>query len=148
MVMSPRLISASRRKLLLRSDSPAFMPRTSTPPVACTVEIAIAAWLEAGTLALLLHRRVPGLRYGPLGRVALLTAIASAVATVVGVLIRNGLLTVTASWPTVIGLSVLIVAVSAAFSVAFLAAARALRIAELPAIVGLMVDALRRPRRS
>jgi len=38
--------------------------------------------------------------------------------------------------------------VTAAFGLAFLVVARALRIAELPAIVGLMVSALRRPGRA
>jgi putative peptidoglycan lipid II flippase len=110
--------------------------------------IAIAAWLEAGTLAVILARRVPSLRYGPLGRVAALTIIAALVATLAGVLVRNGVLGATASWPAFIGLTLVIVVVTAAFGLVFLVAARALRIAELPAIVGLMVDALRRPRRS
>jgi hypothetical protein len=46
------------------------------------------------------------------------------------------------------GLVAVIAVVSAAFGVSFAGAALALRIDDLRSIVGLMVDALRRPRRS
>jgi putative peptidoglycan lipid II flippase len=110
--------------------------------------IAIAAWLEAGALALLLHRRIAQLRLGVVGRTAALTGVATVVAALVGVGVREFLIGATETLPTAIGLLIVILAVAGAFGLVFLAAARALRIAELPAIVGLMVDAFRSPRRS
>jgi putative peptidoglycan lipid II flippase len=110
--------------------------------------IAIAAWLEAGTLAILLHRRIPTLRYGAIGRTAVLTGVATIAAAAIGIIVRNTLVTATDGWPTFVALVAVIAIVGALFSGVFVLAARALRIAELPAIVGLMVDALRRPRRS
>jgi putative peptidoglycan lipid II flippase len=110
--------------------------------------IAIAAWLEAGTLALLLHRRVAALQYGVIGRTALLTGIATLVAALAGVVVREVADPVAASMPSFVASIAVIAATTIAFGGVFLVAARALRITELPAIVGLMVDALRRPRRS
>ncbi len=110
--------------------------------------IAIAAWLEAGTLAILLHRRIAALHYGVIGRTAVLTTIATAVAAVAGAVIREVVGSATETMPTLLELLVVITAATAVFGAVFLIMARALRIAELPAIVGLMVDAFRRPRRS
>jgi putative peptidoglycan lipid II flippase len=110
--------------------------------------IAIAAWLEAGLLAVLLHRRIAGLHYGVIGRTAVLTALATIIASVVGIPLRNTIIDATAAWPTIVGLLAVIAVVGVVYSAIFLVAARALRIAELPAIVGLMVDALPRRRRS
>jgi hypothetical protein len=50
--------------------------------------------------------------------------------------------------PSFIALVAVIAVTTIAFGAVFLAVARALRITELPAIVGLMVDAFRRPRRA
>jgi putative peptidoglycan lipid II flippase len=110
--------------------------------------IAIAAWLEAGTLAVLLHRRIPDLHYRVLGRTAVLTSMATALALAIGWGVRELISGATASWPAFAGLVTVIALVTVVFGATFLAVARALRIAELPAIVGLMVDVLRRPRRS
>ncbi len=110
--------------------------------------IATAAWLEAGALAALLHRRNAALRFGLVGRTMLLTAVASVIAAAAGILVRGAIAEVAASMSAVVGSAVVIAAVTAVFGAVFLLSARALRIAELPAIVGLMVDALRRPRPS
>ncbi len=107
--------------------------------------IAIAAWLEAGTLALLLVRRVDGLHYGAIWRTALLTGAATALATVVGLVARNGILGATPTLPSTLSILLVMAVVTAAFGATFLLVARALRIAELPAMVGIMLSALRRP---
>ena len=108
--------------------------------------IAIAAWLEAGALAALLHRRDRDIDFAVLGRTAALTAVASAVAAGVGLAVQAAIAQPVAELPGAVRSAIVIVAVTAAYAAAFLGAARALRIAELPAIVGLMVAALRRPR--
>jgi hypothetical protein len=54
----------------------------------------------------------------------------------------------TAGRAGIAGLATVIAIVTAAFGVSFAGAALALRIDDLRSIVGLMVDALRRPRRS
>lgn len=113
-----------------------------------SLAIAIAAWIEAIGLAAILHRRIPALHYGVLGRTAALTTIATLLALAVGWFVREWASGLVADLPRAVGLVVVIGLVTAAFGAVFLVVARALRIAELPAIVGLMVDALRRPRRS
>jgi len=110
--------------------------------------IAIAAWLEAGSLALLLVRRVDGLHYAAIWKTGVLTAIATVVATVIGIVVRDGVDGATGSLPATVGILVVMAVVTVAFGLGFLVVARALRIAELPAIVGLMVSALRRPGRA
>ncbi len=119
--------------------------------------IAIAAWLEAAALLILLRRRIPTLVLGAVGRAAALTAIATVAAAVVGAVVLDQVERLLGLDPTQVagewlsrvpGLAVTIMVVAAAFGGVFVLAATALRIAELPAIVGLMVDALRRPRRS
>jgi putative peptidoglycan lipid II flippase len=110
--------------------------------------IAVAAWLEASTLALLLHRRNADLHYGIIGRTALLTGGATALAALAGAVVRGVVVDATAGYPTIIGLVAVLGTVTIAFGAVFVVVARALRIAELPAIVGLMVDSIRRPGRS
>ncbi|CAN5520309.1 murein biosynthesis integral membrane protein MurJ [soil metagenome] len=116
--------------------------------------IAVAAWLEAATLLVLLLRRVDGLRVDEVlsvgGRAALATAAATAVALGVQRLIATALLDVpiAGGLAALPGLVATIALVSVAFGVTFALAALALRITELRSIVGLMIDALRRPRRT
>lgn len=123
-----------------------FVGPLGLPGVA--LAIAIAAWLEAGILAVLLHRRIAALHYGVIGRTALLTGVATAIAALAGAVVREIVGSATASLPTLVGGLAVIGAATTVFAAVFLVAARALRIAELPAIVGLMVDAFRRPRPS
>lgn len=115
--------------------------------------IAIAAWLEAVALLVILRRREGPLGLAAVGSVAVRTAVASTVAGAIalavhgaagGALMPDPASAGRAGIPTLIGI---IVVVAAAFAAGFVAAALALRIAELRAIVAIMVDALRRPRR-
>jgi putative peptidoglycan lipid II flippase len=116
------------------------------------IAIAIAAYLEAGALTLLLRRREGPLGLAAVGSVAVRTLVATALATLVGVVTRLLAEPALVPDPTsvrgtgLIGLIVVMVVVSLAFAVIFATSALALRIAELRSIVGIMVDALRRPR--
>jgi putative peptidoglycan lipid II flippase len=116
--------------------------------------IAIAAWLEAGTLLVLLLRRVRDLDLRDVGSVALRTVVATALASVVGValqvLLEDAQLTdpVTGGLAEIPGLLVTMAVVTLAFGAVFVVLALALRITELRSIVGLVFDALRHPRRS
>jgi putative peptidoglycan lipid II flippase len=106
--------------------------------------IAIAVWVEALILFALLERLLPGFGLAGLARVAVESAVGTIVATAVGL----GVITVIDS---VIGLApgrlALVgegVAVTLAFGLAYLAVSLVLRIPELPTIVGVMTDLLRR----
>jgi putative peptidoglycan lipid II flippase len=116
------------------------------------IAIAIAAYLEAGALTVLLRRREGPLGLAAVASVATRTVVATALAALVGVVTR--LLVEPALVPDpmsvrgagLIALIVVMTIVSIAFAATFVASALALRIAELRSIVGIMVDALRRPR--
>ncbi len=116
--------------------------------------IAIAAWLEAAALLVLLRRTVGRLGLSAVASLTVRTAIAATVAAgaarlvdgIVGPALApdlpfGGL----AAFP---GLVAVIVLVGVTFTGIFLGAALALRIGELRSIVAIMVDALRRPRPS
>jgi putative peptidoglycan lipid II flippase len=116
--------------------------------------IAIAAWLEASALTVLLRRRE-----GPLGlasildvgvRVVVASAIAGVIATFVHLLIGPVLAPdpATLGRAGIPGLAAVIVLVGAAFASAFWVMAFALRIDDARTIVAIMVDAMRRPRRT
>jgi putative peptidoglycan lipid II flippase len=114
--------------------------------------IATAAWLEAATLAILLRRRLGPLDLAGVGSVALRTAIASAAAGLAGLGVRalldDVLVVPSASGglATAVAAALTMLAVGAVFAATFALAALALRIDDLRSIVGLMVDAIRRPR--
>ena len=115
--------------------------------------IAIAAWLEAALLLILLVKGVHGLGLPVVASVAARTLLATVPAAIVGVVtetIVGGALLgdVSTGVRAIPGLAVTILAVAATFGVVFLVAALALRITELRSIVEVMVDALRRPRRT
>ena len=116
--------------------------------------IAIAAWLEAGALIVLLRRREGRLGLAAAAWLGARTALASAVAGAVAVLIRGVVEPALAPDPAALGraeipgLIAVIVLVTAAFAATFVVAALALRITELRSIVAIMVDAFHRPRRS
>jgi putative peptidoglycan lipid II flippase len=122
--------------------------------VGIAAAVAVAAWLEAATLLIALRRRIGELRLWGVGDVAVRTLVATAVATAVALAVRTVVGGALAPEPATAGLAglpgllVTIAAVGAAFGATFVLAALALRIGELRSIVGLMVDALRRPRRS
>jgi putative peptidoglycan lipid II flippase len=114
--------------------------------------IAVAAWIEAGALLLLLRRREGPLGLASVGSVAARTLVATALATLVGVVTRLFVEPVLVADPAAagrggaLGLVAVMVVVSVVFGALFVVSALALRIGELRSIVALMVDALRRPR--
>jgi putative peptidoglycan lipid II flippase len=116
--------------------------------------IAIAAWLEAGALALILHRRVRTLSYRGVWVVAARSVVATALAGLVGFAVRLAVGGALVPDPTsteasgIVPLTVTIVVTSVAFGLAFIVAALMLRIHELRSIVEIMVHAIRRPERA
>jgi putative peptidoglycan lipid II flippase len=110
--------------------------------------IAIAAWVEAVLLAVVLRRRVPHLGLRDLGGVALEaiagTLIAGAIAVGVAALIERLL----GSTPTTLAVIGEGLVVTLTFGLVYAAVSLVLRIPELTTIVELMVDVVRRPFRS
>jgi putative peptidoglycan lipid II flippase len=110
--------------------------------------IAIGAWLEALLLLGILRSRVDELELTPLALVGVRSLVATAVASVVALALNGGLgLTGVADAGT-IALAIRIAVVSAVGFGVYALLALALRIPELPSIVGVMADLLRRPRRA
>ncbi len=110
--------------------------------------IAIAAWVEAGSLLLVLGRRVPTFERWGIVRVLAETAAAALGGALVGAAVASALAPMLA--PGVAKVSILAgtVAATLAGGAVFLGAAVALRIPELPSIVELVTDLIRRRRRS
>ena len=110
--------------------------------------IAVAAWIEAILLTIVVHARVPHLVLRGLGRVTVEaaggTVVAGAIAVGV-VALSERLLGDEPSRLALIGESVV---VTAAFGLAFAAVSLVLRIPELASIVEVMVDVIRRPFRT
>jgi putative peptidoglycan lipid II flippase len=110
--------------------------------------IAVAAWVEAAVLLLLLTRRLPAMGLGDLVRVGLEAALATVVAGALGLLTVytiDGFIGPDPGWLALVGQS-LVTAV--AFGLAYLALSLVLRIPELPSIISVMTDLLRRRGRS
>ena len=116
--------------------------------------MALAAWLEAGILVVILRRRVSAFRMGGVASVAVRTALAAALAAAIGAVVHGLVGPALAPDPigggaaTILGLAATVIIVAAVYAGVFVAAALALRIDDLRSIVELMIDALRRPRRS
>jgi putative peptidoglycan lipid II flippase len=116
--------------------------------------IALAAWLEATVLLVLLRRRVGRLGFAAVAWLGLRVLLATAIAGLIGLVAHDKVAPVLSPDPAaggfanVPGLIAVIAIVSAVYGAVFVVAALALRIEELRSIVGIMVDALRRPRRS
>ncbi len=110
--------------------------------------IAIAAWLEALALLVILDHRLRDFRAAGLIGVGLASIAATAVASAIGVATLTVLQSALGVEPGRIVLLVQIVVVSAVFAAVYALGSLVLRIPELPSIVGVMVDVLRRPRRS
>ena len=110
--------------------------------------IAIAAWVEALALIVVLRRRLPSFPLAGMGRVALEalggSVVAGAVAFV-AVQAISGWLGTTPGW---FGLVAEVTVAGLAFGLVYAAISLALRIPELPTIVGVMADVLRRPGRA
>jgi peptidoglycan biosynthesis protein MviN/MurJ (putative lipid II flippase) len=110
--------------------------------------IAIGAWIEAAMLLVILRGRVVELELGPVWAVAVRSLIATVIASVAAIALNGGLAIVAGPEPGVFALAVQIAVVSAAGFGVYALIAHALRIQELPSIVGIMADLLRRPRRA
>lgn len=110
--------------------------------------IAIAAWVEAAVLLVMLGRHVPTFEPRSIIRVLSESVVASAVAAGVAILIAGGL----GGWlgPSSHKLAILAgtTVATAIAGAAFLGVAVVLRIPELPSIVGLVTDQIRHRRRS
>jgi putative peptidoglycan lipid II flippase len=118
------------------------------------VAIATAAWLEAAALTVLLRRREGLLGFAAITDVAVRVLVASAIAGAIAIFVHLLVGSVLAPDPSTLGrpgipgLAAVIVIVTAAFASAFWVLAFALRIDDARSIVAIMVDAIRRPRRT
>ncbi len=112
------------------------------------VAIAVAAWLEALVLLAILHHRLPHFELTGLTRVSVEavagSAIAGLAAAVVLGAVAGALGPDAGRWLSVIEATI----VSLVFGTVYAFLSVALRIPELPSIVGVMADVLRRPVRS
>ncbi len=106
--------------------------------------IAIAAWIEAVVLLALLTRRLPTLAVGDVIRVGLEAALATIVAGALALLALyaiDGFIGPRPGWLALVAQSLV---VGVAFGVVYLALSLVLRIPELPSIVAIMTDLVRR----
>jgi putative peptidoglycan lipid II flippase len=110
--------------------------------------IAIGAWIEMAILLVLLRRRVHELSIGPIFLVFLRSLIATVLAAAVAFALRGGLALVAGPDPGEIGLVLRLAVVGGVGLAIYAGLAALLRIPELPSIVGVMADLLRRPRRA
>lgn len=116
--------------------------------------IAVAAWLEAAALIVLLRRREGPLGLGGVVSVATRTLVATGLAALVAIVVHLLVGPSLAPDPATLGragipgMAALIILATVAFGAMFVVTALALRITELRSIVGIMVDALRRPRQA
>jgi putative peptidoglycan lipid II flippase len=110
--------------------------------------IAIGAWVEALILLGILRWRLPTLELGGIARVFLEASVASLVASLVAigtVRFLDGLIGLDPGKAAILAETILATVTG---GLAFIAMSLVLRIPELPTIVGVMGDLIRRPRRS
>jgi putative peptidoglycan lipid II flippase len=112
------------------------------------VAIAAAAWIEALALLAILHHRLPHFEVRGLARVGIEAVVGSALAGAVAFLASGWLTDVLGIHPGRLVLVGQLILVSLVFSLVYAALSLVLRIPELPSIVGVMADVLRRPARS
>jgi putative peptidoglycan lipid II flippase len=110
--------------------------------------IAAAAWIEALALVAILHHRLPHFELRGLVRVAIEAATGSVLAGAVAFLASGWLTDALGVHPGRLVLVGQVILVSLVFSLVYAAISLVLRIPELPSIVGVMADVLRRPARS
>jgi putative peptidoglycan lipid II flippase len=106
--------------------------------------IAIGAWSEAIVLLVLLRRRIPALPVGGIVRVVLEAGLAAFIASALalgGVYVVDGLI---GTDPGKLALIAQMIVSGTVFAVTYAALSLALRIPELPAIITVMSDLLRR----
>jgi putative peptidoglycan lipid II flippase len=110
--------------------------------------IAIAAWVEALALLVILRLRIETLRFGGLARVSLQAVVGTAIASVLAFGAETLLRGAVGPDPSALVLVVVAGLVTALFAIAYAAVALVLRIPELASIVEVMADLTRRVRRS
>ena len=110
--------------------------------------IAVAAWIEAFALLAILHHRLPHFELRGLARVGIEAVVGSALAGAVAFLADGWLTGAIGTDPGRLVLVVEVTLVSLVFGLVYAALSLVLRIPELPSIVGVMADVLRRPARS
>ena len=110
--------------------------------------IAAAAWIEALALLAILHHRLPHFEVRGLARVGIEAVVGSALAGAVAFLASGWLTDALGAHPGRMVLVGQLILVSLVFSLVYAALSLVLRIPELPSIVGVMADVLRRPARS
>ncbi|MEA2611065.1 MAG: putative peptidoglycan lipid flippase [Chloroflexota bacterium] len=110
--------------------------------------IAIAAWLEALALLALIRRRVAHFELRGMTRVALEALAGSGIAGAAAFFGQGWITGAVGATPGRPVLAVEVALVGLLFGLVYVAVSLVLRIPELPSIVGVMVDVLRRPARS
>ncbi len=110
--------------------------------------IALAAWVEALVLLVVLRSRIDGLAVGGLARVGVQALVGSVVASTLAFGAITVLGEVIGPNPTAAWLVVEILVTSALFGLAYATVSVVLRIPELASIVGVMADLIRRAPRS
>ncbi len=110
--------------------------------------IAVAAWIEAAVLIVLLTRRLPSLGVGDVVRVGLEAALATVVAGALGLLALYAIDGLIGPDPGPLALVAQSVLVTVAFGAVYLVLSVVLRIPELASMIALMTDLLHRRGRS
>jgi putative peptidoglycan lipid II flippase len=110
--------------------------------------IALAAWIEALVLLAILYRRLHHFELRGLGRVGVESVVGSIAAGVAAYAVLELVRGLLGTEPGRLVLIVEAAIVSVAFGAVYAVVSVALRIPELPSIVGVMADVLRRPVRS
>ena len=110
--------------------------------------IAIAAWVEAFALLTILYRRLHHFELRGLARVSVEAVVGSVAAGIVAFVVEENLGDAFGAEPGRLLLIAEAAAIGLAFGLVYAAVSLALRIPELPTIVGVMVDLIRRPARS
>jgi putative peptidoglycan lipid II flippase len=110
--------------------------------------IAVGAWIEAIILLAILHGRTAELRLWPVGLVGIRSLAATIGAAAATFAIAGGLGLIDPDAPSRPEIVIRICIAGGIGLAVYLGLAAALRIPELPSIVGVMADLLRRPRRA
>ena len=110
--------------------------------------IAIAAWVETIVLLVLLRRSLPELAFRPLLSLGLRSLAVTIGGSLAAAGVEAGLTLALGADPGRFGLVVRIVVVGTVWLLTSAALALVLRISELPSMIGLMLDLIRRPRRA
>jgi len=110
--------------------------------------IATAAWAEGLALLVILYRRLPYFALRGLGRVGIEAVAGGAIAGAGAFAVLKFADSLVGADPGRLALVVEVTVVSIAFGMVYAALSVVLRIPELPSIVGVMADVIRRPKTS